>query len=417
MNERRLLLVAPMLRVPMREGGKIVLTEKFIEGMSFYCRRWPGKVAVAAQIATSPDTNLDHVECDPASLPFAVHIVQFTNLQQCRPLLAEAGLVLGSLDPSQAAWAPLCRELSTPLVYISEYSQRTRRQIIDATTPNPVRRWVRYRKVCRAEQICRAAIPLAAGLQCNGTPTFNDYRRLNPHSILYFDTRCTESMLATDEQLAQRTGELLTGGPLRLAFSGRLIPMKGADLLVPLAIDLLRRGVVFTLTICGDGPLRESMQRQIEAAGLEGHVWFRGVLDFESQLVPLVRREADLFINCHPQGDPSCTYLETMTCGTPIVGFDNEAFAGLCAASGVGWPTPSGDVARLAERIAELDRARPQIAAAAAKSRDFAAQHTFERTFEARVRHLLQCAHIDDPAAPPPQVWPRLCTDSDTRPL
>jgi colanic acid/amylovoran biosynthesis glycosyltransferase len=415
MNERRLLLVAPMLRVPTRPDGRIVLTRKFIEGMTFYCNRWPGKVAVAAQIATGGDTNLDHVECEASSLPFATHIVRFTNPDQCRPLLSEAAVVLGSLDPSQAAWAPLCREMRTPLVYISEYSQRTRQQIIDATTANPIRRWVRHWKVRRAEQICRGAIPLAAGLQCNGTPTFNDYKNLNANALLYFDTRCTQPMLATDEQIKEKTNELLAGGSLRLAFSGRLIPMKGADRLVPLSVELMRRGVLFTLTICGDGPLRASMQQQAESAGLEERISFRGVLDFESELVPFVRRQVDLFINSHPQGDPSCTYLETMTCGTPIVGFDNEAFAGLCAASGVGWATPSGDVVRLAERIAELNRGRHQIATAATQSRDFAAEHTFEKTFEARVAHLLQCGNLDQPAAPPAQTWPRLSTASQTQ--
>jgi glycosyltransferase involved in cell wall biosynthesis len=140
------------------------------------------------------------------------------------------------------------------------------------------------------------------------------------------------------------------------------------------------------------------MQQQSDAAGLGERITFRGVLDFESELVPFVRRNVDLFINSHPQGDPSCTYLETMTCGTPIVGFDNDAFAGLCAVSGVGWPTPSGDVARLAQRIAELDRARRQIAAAATKARDFAARHTFEKTFDARVAHLLALARHDHPA-------------------
>ena len=206
-------------------------------------------------------------------------------------------------------------------------------------------------------------------------------------------------MLASDEQIGQKTSELLAGGPLRLAFSGRLIPMKGADRLVPLAIELNRRGVNFTLAICGDGTLRSAMQDQAKSAGLLDRIDFRGVLDFETELVPFVRRSVDLFINCHPQGDPSCTYLETMTCGTPIAGFNNEAFAGLCTASGVGWPTPSGDVARLADQIAELDRARHQIATASQKARDFAAAHTFEKTFDARIAHLLHCRELDQASA------------------
>jgi glycosyltransferase involved in cell wall biosynthesis len=204
--------------------------------------------------------------------------------------------------------------------------------------------------------------------------------------------------LAARETLNARIARVLKGGPLRLAFSGRLIAMKGADHLLDVATELKRLGVPFTLDICGSGDLEPSMRRTIAQCGLSNLVRMRGVLDFKSQLMPFVSSEVDLFVCCHPQGDPSCTYLETMSCGTPMVGYDNEAFRGIVKTSGVGWLSPLGDARALANRIAELNRDRAAIVNAAEQSLAFASQHTFERTMQMRVDHLKRCAGSMRPA-------------------
>ena len=117
-----------------------------------------------------------------------------------------------------------------------------------------------------------------------------------------------------------------------------------------------------------------------------------GVLDFHTQLLPMVARSVDLFVCCHRQGDPSCTYLETMSCGTPIVGYDNEAFRGVVDQSGAGWLTPMDDPTELAACIAALHSSRDLLADAALRSLDFASNHTFEKVMQARVDHLVTCA-------------------------
>ena len=43
---------------------------------------------------------------------------------------------------------------------------------------------------------------------------------------------------------------------------------------------------------------------------------------FESELVPWMRQEADIFLSCHRQDDPSCAYLEAMGCGLPVLGYE-----------------------------------------------------------------------------------------------
>jgi colanic acid/amylovoran biosynthesis glycosyltransferase len=179
------------------------------------------------------------------------------------------------------------------------------------------------------------------------------------------------------------------GSMLRLAFSGRLVAMKGADHLALVADDLRRLGIAFSLDIFGDGDLRPKIESQIRRMQLERFVKLHGVLDFETELMPRVTRNVDLFVCCHPQGDPSCTYLETMSCGVPIAGYDNEAWAGLVRVAKAGWTSPMNNPKALAELIVRLNADRPALARAALASRDFAAGHLFEKTFSDRIAHLL----------------------------
>ncbi len=95
------------------------------------------------------------------------------------------------------------------------------------------------------------------------------------------------------------------------------------------AKKLRERKADFHLYICGDGESKPGISKRIRDEQLSGHVTLMGVLDFKSELLPFAKSSVDLFVCCHPQGDPSCTYLETMSCGVPIVGYANEAFEGL----------------------------------------------------------------------------------------
>jgi glycosyltransferase involved in cell wall biosynthesis len=232
-----------------------------------------------------------------------------------------------------------------------------------------------------------AAIRQAAGVQCNGTPTYDVFRRANTNALLYFDTRVTGPMLIGPGQLEERLAAS-AGQPLRLLFSGRLIAMKGAADLIVVARELKAMGVPFQLTICGDGALLPVMRRQIGAWGLQGCVRLAGVLDFHEELIPHVQRHTDLFLCCHRQGDPSCTYLETMSCGVPIVGYDNEAFEGVVKTSGCGWLVPMNDPWAMATKVAELAPDREQLRRVALASLAFAADNTFDATFERRIAHL-----------------------------
>jgi colanic acid/amylovoran biosynthesis glycosyltransferase len=111
-------------------------------------------------------------------------------------------------------------------------------------------------------------------------------------------------------------------------------------------------------------------------------------VDFNEKLVPWMRSEVDLFLCCHRQSDPSCTYLETLGCGVPIIGYGNRAWRGILRLADVGWMIPVGAVDRMVHTIIELDANRAALADKSRKARDFAKDHSFEIEFGKRVEHL-----------------------------
>ncbi|HEY9301710.1 MAG TPA: glycosyltransferase, partial [Phormidium sp.] len=321
-------------------------------------------------------------------LPFKLELVSFDKITADK-LRNQTSMVLATIEYRQNHISKVCREAGIPCIYVSEYTLKTRQQIAAVENPNnPLRRIWRSRWEKAQETKQQNAIKIADGLQCNGTPTYEVYRNLNPNTILFFDTRITEDMLATFEDIEDRTRDRDKNTPLRLVFSGRLNRMKGADQLLDVAQELKQLGVQFEMFISGAGELEKSMHQRIATDGLGDCVKMMGVPDFKTEFFPFVKANIDLFVCCHPQGDPSCTYIETMSCGVPIVGYANEAFVGIVDQSKSGWLVEMNRPDLLAKKVAELSRNRDEIKAMSFNSLKFAREHTFDKTFKARISHM-----------------------------
>jgi glycosyltransferase involved in cell wall biosynthesis len=377
--------------------GRLGLSRKFLDGVRAYQQHWPGRVTVLLEPAERPTGDLDHVRVWPAELGFTTLVAPFSPgllhgvLDQQPP----EAVVLGMLASRHVELEQRLRSAGvtrTPWVLFAEHNLATRWRIAALSTANPLLRLRRLAGVLRRERRLVQAAGRVAGLQCNGTPAFAQYGPANDNSLLYFDGRLTAGLLPTPAAVQARVERNARAGRLRLVFSGRLATIKGADHLVEAALELRRLGVPFELAICGDGELRPAIEQRLRQHELTACVQVRGTLDFETELVPLVRDWADLFVCPHRQGDPSCTYLETLGCGVPIVGYANEAFVGVVRHSQAGWLVPLDQPRRLGETIAALAADRAALGAASAQALAFGAQHRFERTFEARTRHLLATA-------------------------
>jgi glycosyltransferase involved in cell wall biosynthesis len=385
-------LVIPTLRAQRSASGNLVITAKYLSGLEAFASLWPGKVASALRVSSTPhDGHLDPAEHEPARSP--VELLEVAgDLSGMDAHLRAASVVLITDDGETDRVARRCRRLGVPYVLSLEWDWWTRRQIVWQDAPTPLRAAKRL-LWSEASNLRRLrSMRAAAGLQCNGTPAFEAFVGLNPRTMLFFDSRVAREMVVAEDALAARLARLRAGAPLRLVFSGRLVGIKGVDQLPRLAAALDRAQVPFTLDICGSGPLEPAVRADLAERGLADRVRLRGTLDFERELMPFVASQADLFVCCHTQGDPSCTYLETMACGVPIVGYGNRALRGMIERSGAGWSSPVFHPERLSHLIAALHRDRADIVERSRAARRFALAHTFDKTFAARVDHLLACS-------------------------
>jgi glycosyltransferase involved in cell wall biosynthesis len=387
---RRLLLTNPLTAVPTA-GGKVIVTDKLVSGIDAITRAWSDPVTVVLEPALQATNNLDNIEVDPGELPFVLKVMRFDAPDFKREVLASC-VVSPFASHRQNHIAALCRRAGVPYVYVAEYSLRTRFQIIRVERNNPLRRARGYWWEVNQERKQRKIVRAAAGVQCNGTPAYQAYRSINPRPFLYFDARIEPAMIPSDQELGARMASLRQGKPLRLVFSGRLIKLKGADHLPRVAAALMKLGVEFEMYICGDGVLAPVLAEEVRRRGLRQRVRLMGTLEFRSELVPFLKERADLFVCCHRQGDPSCSYVEALACGLPIVGYANEAFLGILAHANVGWSVPMDQPEAIADIVRQLDSSRSRIADAAMQGVLFARRNTHEQTVARRVEHLRSIA-------------------------
>ncbi|MGL6137269.1 MAG: glycosyltransferase [Planktothrix sp.] len=385
------LVLIPTLKVKKVSNHQVILSQKFIDGVLEYQKYWSGLITVFIEEDNTLNNDLSNTLIDINKMPFKIEVCDLDFIEK-RQDLYDNSFFLISAGFRQNQISKICKLHNIPCIYITEYSLKTRIQITNATTQNPILRLRRYAWEVSQELKRRKAIAIANGVQCNGVPTYQSYHKINPNPLLFFDTRIAEDMIISSDNLIVRTSECLKKNPLRLIFSGRLIKLKGADHLISVAEHLKQLRVEFEMFICGDGAQKETMDKQIIQKGLSDSVKMLGVLEFKTELVPFVQKNIDLFICCHLQGDPSCTYLETMSCGVPIIGYDNEAFVGVVNQSQAGWLVTMNRPDLLAEKIAELNQNRELIIAESYKSLEFAKQHTFEKTFQRRINHIQEIA-------------------------
>jgi glycosyltransferase involved in cell wall biosynthesis len=387
-ERRKSLAVITSLGGRKTTSGRYQLTQKFLEGMQAYAKAWDGDVCAYLHPKAVDQGNLDDVEVAPGDVDFGIRVLRFDD-PTFYPELEGRGVVLGMhyLLPDLAS---RCLELGVPCVYNPEYTLRTRLQILRTDREGMFPRLRGGLWELREETRVKKQIRVADGVQCNGLPTYLKYGSLNRAPLLYFDSRVGEDALVTEPELLAQNQRRQQKRPLHLVFSGRLLRSKGADHLLRVALLLRQMKVAFRMTICGDGPLKAAMEAELANKSFGSSVALAGVLSFSDQLLPFMKSEADVFVCCHRQGDPSCTYLETFSCGVPIVGYENEALSTLLVQAEAGRTVRRDDPEALAKLIAELDEDRGRLCLWAYRARNFAAEHTMERTFRARVRHLLE---------------------------
>jgi glycosyltransferase involved in cell wall biosynthesis len=104
-----------------------------------------------------------------------------------------------------------------------------------------------------------------------------------------------------------------------LLYAGRLEASKNIDKLIE-ATHRAHKLFPIKLIICGDGPIRDSLEKQVERLGLRAVVEFAGFID--SQKLWSWMKSSDAFCSLSDYEGLSNSIIEAMACGLSIDCFD-----------------------------------------------------------------------------------------------
>ena len=175
------------------------------------------------------------------------------------------------------------------------------------------------------------------------------------------------------DRMPERAGD----GPTRLLFLGRLIKLKGIDVLLDALASDACRGKSWQLTIAGDGDL-ETYRAQAKALGIDGRVRFTGWLDQQG-----CRREleaADVLVQPSMFEGLPMSVLEAMANGLTIVATPVGSVGDAIADGETGLLVPPGDREALAGALARIID-RPDLR----RQLGHGARTRFERQFDIAV--------------------------------
>lgn len=197
-----------------------------------------------------------------------------------------------------------------------------------------IRLWAMRRLYPRADLIAAPTDAIADELKCllgrSGLPTC-----LLPNPVV---------------EGRQRAAAPAPRQPLRIVAAGRLVEAKGHDLLIDAAAALARAGAAFDLVIYGDGPLRETLSRQIAAQGLSERVRLAG----HAPDIGAVLAGAGLCVLPSRREGFGNVIVEAMAASVPVLAAACSGPARLIEDGRNGFLVAPGDAAALAGAMAAL---------------------------------------------------------------
>ena len=141
-------------------------------------------------------------------------------------------------------------------------------------------------------------------------------------------------------------------GPLRLLLVGRLVPVKGIDLLLEACARLQRQQIPFICRIVGDGPERPRLAARIQTLGLERTVTLLGAR-YQEEVARLYDWCQVVVLSSWSEGTPM-TIIEAMAKARPVVAPRLTAIPEMVTEGETGFLFEPGDAADLAAQLARL---------------------------------------------------------------
>lgn len=141
--------------------------------------------------------------------------------------------------------------------------------------------------------------------------------------------------------------------PARILYAGNLIESKGVTVLLEAAAMLRRDGHEFRLELLGEGPLRESLERQAAALGLTDIIEW-GAFVARDQMPGAYARATITVLPSTGEEGLGLTLVESLLAGTAVVGAARGGITDVVQDERTGLLARPGDVGDLARQLGRL---------------------------------------------------------------
>lgn len=250
-------------------------------------------------------------------------------------------------------------------------------------TPNRFTVWVR-------RQICRR-IDLFLTNNEVGKKYLTDVLRVDPSRVMA--TPFLASEMVVDDNSLTSSDSKANEDRDRLVFLcvTRLIPLKGIEGLIEsirsLDKDTLRQ---VKFVVVGDGPLRSSLQEQVDACGLTDVVELIGPQPHQE--LPAIYKSADVFLMPTLNDYRALVGFEAISMGLPLLHSIYDGACGEVVLEGKnGFRYDPRDPTDVAEKIGWFVDNRHQLEAFADESRKLSRKYTVEKAVTNLSDAILRC--------------------------
>jgi colanic acid/amylovoran biosynthesis glycosyltransferase len=372
------------------DGDVLTIDRKFHIGMKDYAEKINAPLVTLHPQAARDASIMDPVELKVSELPYRIVTIPYGGnwrpLPSAIPLLRKeismARLVYGGYGDGMGA-AAIALACGVLYILILEYDLKTQIMATTMQVNGKLRRAIRAMRATWSYY--KAGLPemrRAHSVHCNGYPIYDVAMSENLNALLYLDSRMSSDMIMLHEELSARLAER-RGKPLRLLYSGRYEAMKGAVDAVKVGLECLAMGIEIEMHCYGQGSLAAEMRELAKRSS--SRIVIHDAVPYPDLVK--IARTFDVFVCCHVQNDPSCTYLESFGAGLPIVGYANRMWERLCDASGAGLCSPIGKPHLVAADIRRLTN-HATLIGKSVQALDFARAHSYETEHGKRIEAL-----------------------------
>ena len=217
----------------------------------------------------------------------------------------------------------------------------------------------------------------------NGEDCYLAYSPFCDNSYLIHDLHTKPSDCISVMELSEKSKRAKLDQTIRICYAGRIDPMKAPMDWVQAVARARDLGVNLHATWMGDGVLFEEMKAMIANRGLNSAIELTGFEQDRDKLLKRIRESHIMLFTHVTQESPRCL-IESLVCGTPIIGYQSRYSEALVKDFGGGIFVPINDWEKLGDLLVALSKDRQRLSQMIENAGENGARFNDEAVFQKR---------------------------------